>query len=157
MCHVDRKPPGLYITHWEQLKDYLTSYTSSNCSSINSSVGRCCVTYGLVAWELYLLCWVRHLSDCASWIREGGEKRGWKWDFIEHSVSVENPGLAHFVKAETSQRPHRGQIQSNVLRADRSNQSAAGCCSPLGFSLGGKLQVLDFQRRRSKTMLVKKT
>lgn len=55
------------------------------------------MTYGLAVWAPYLLCWVRHLSDCASPIRrEEGEKGGWKWDFIEHSVSVENPGLAHF-------------------------------------------------------------
>lgn len=52
---------------------------------------------------LYLLCWARHLSDCASRIREEREKGGWKWDFIEHSVSVENPGLAHF---ETSPWPN---------------------------------------------------
>lgn len=64
------------------------------------------MTYGLVVWVLYLLCWVRHLSDCASRIREEGEKGGWKWDFIEHSVSVENPGLAHFVKAEISPWPN---------------------------------------------------
>lgn len=64
------------------------------------------MTYGVTVWVPYLLCWVTHLSDFASWIRWEGEREGWKWDFIEHSVSVENPGLAHFVRAETSTWPN---------------------------------------------------
>lgn len=87
MSHFDRTPSGLYNTLITIKGIFNLPYERSNCCSINSWVGRCCMTYGLAVWELYLLCWVRHLSDCASRIREEGERGGWKWDFIEHSVS----------------------------------------------------------------------
>lgn len=113
------------------------------------------MTYGLAVWALYVLCWVRHLSDCASQIREEGEKGGWRLE-SGTLLNILSPWRTLGWLTLWKQRPHRGQIQSNVLRADRFNQSAAGCYSPLRFSLGGRLLVQDFHRRRSETMLVKK-
>lgn len=69
------------------------------------------------------------------------DKRGRRKGNAESGTLLNTPSLCRAMGwlALGKQRPHRGQIQSNVLTADRSNQSVVGCCSPLGFSLKGKL------------------
>lgn len=77
----------------------------SNCCSISSWAGWRCMTYGLTVCASYLLCWVRRLSDCASWIREEGEREeeGAESGTLLNILSL---GPAHFVKAETSPWPN---------------------------------------------------
>lgn len=109
---------------------------SSNRCSINSWVGRLCMTYGLVVWVLDLLCWMRHLSDCAFRIREDGEKGrlrvGLYWTFclcgeIWVGSLCESRDLA--------------EAKSNQLFWGLTSpiSQRVVACPPLGFRLRGKL------------------
>lgn len=97
------------------------------------------MTNGLAVWVLYPLFWMRHLSGRASQIREGGERKGRKWDFIERFVSVENAGKAQ------KQRPHNGEIQSNILESDSFNLSSSSYGSPSIWK--ASLQLKRFLRK----------
>lgn len=75
MWHFDIKPYGLYYTLITIKIIFNLAHLRSNCCSINSWVGRCCMTYGLAVWVPYLLCWGKALIWlCFS--AKGGRRKG---------------------------------------------------------------------------------